>query len=67
MEQKYWTLGDKITWICSEPNTHKGASLNWKALFEAFPVIDSLLAWKLGNGNQVCLREDSIMGCGENF
>jgi hypothetical protein len=33
----------------------------------AFPVIGSYLAWRVGNGSQVRVGEDAIMGCGRDI
>jgi hypothetical protein len=49
--QKYIESIPLETWIRSPQKSLKGASVIWKAVINAFPVIENGLAWKIGNGN----------------
>jgi len=46
------------TCIISSQKSLKGASVIWKAIINAFPVIESGLAWKMGNGKCFRLGKD---------
>lgn len=37
----------------------------WKAVLNSLEVIQSGLAWNIGNGNKVCIAQDPWPGCGE--
>jgi hypothetical protein len=51
------------TWIRSSQKSLKGASVIWKAIINAFPVIENGLAWKIGNGQHFRLGKDPWSGC----
>jgi len=49
--QKYIAPVPLDAWIRSQKKNKKGASVLWKDLLNAFPLIESGLSWKIGNGN----------------
>jgi hypothetical protein len=49
--QKYIAPISLEAWIRSQPKTTKGALVIWKAILNAFPLIENGLAWKIGNDN----------------
>jgi hypothetical protein len=40
-------------WFRMERKSVQGASIVWKALVRAFPIIGKWAAWKVGRGNKV--------------
>lgn len=60
--QKYIAPVSLEAWIRSHPKTLKGASMIWKAIINAFPLIENGLAWNIGNGNRLRLGLDPWSG-----
>ena len=42
---------------------HAGGSIFWKAVIKSFDVIGGGLAWSVGNGRKIHIREDPWAGC----
>jgi hypothetical protein len=60
--QKYIEPVPLEFWIRSQQKSKKGASVIWKAILNAFPLIENGLAWKLGNGHRFRLGKDPWPG-----
>jgi hypothetical protein len=60
--QKYIEPIPVEIWIRSQQKSIKGASVIWKAIINAFPVIENGLAWKIGNGQCFRLGKDPWPG-----
>eukprot|EP00253_Pinus_taeda_P004658 PITA_04658 len=54
-------------WIRSQNKKVKNSSAIWKAMVEAFSVIEQGLAWKVGDGRQIRIGKDPWVGCNEAF
>jgi hypothetical protein len=50
-------------WIRKEVTAFGGASVIWKDLVKAFPLLVKWLVWKVGRGNEVKIGQLSWMGC----
>jgi hypothetical protein len=55
-----------VEYIRKEHKSIQNVSNQWKALSLAFLVIGSYLAWHVGDGTQVRIKVDAIMGCNRN-
>jgi hypothetical protein len=64
--QKYIAPVPLEAWIRSQQKTKKGASVIWKAILNAFPLIENGLAWKIGNGNHFRIGKDPWPGSERN-
>ena len=56
--QKYIAPDSIENWIRSPRKTHTGGSVIWKAVVLSFGVIESNLAWKVGNGRKLRVGEE---------
>jgi len=54
-------------WIRSQEKRKKNVSVVWKAMVEAFSVIEQGLAWKIGDGRHCRIRRDPWVGCNEAY
>eukprot|EP00253_Pinus_taeda_P011302 PITA_11302 len=54
-------------WIRSQDKKTKHSSVIWKATVEAFCVIEKGLAWKVGDGKNVCIGRDPWVGCNQSY
>ena len=62
IKQKY-LLGETITdWIRNPRKSHLGGSVIWKAIVKSFHLIETNLAWDVGNGESVLIGRDPWMG-----
>jgi hypothetical protein len=43
------------------------ASIIWKAIVSAFPLIGNWLVWKIGKGDKVQIGLDPWIGCKESY
>ena len=50
-------------WIQSLVKSHAGGSIIWKVVVKSIDVIESSLAWYVGNGRKLRVGEDSWVGC----
>jgi len=50
-----------VDWIHQRNKSHPNASMQWRALAHAFPVIGRSLAWKFENGAQVRIGSDVVL------
>ena len=48
--QKYIAPFSVEDWIRNLVKSHSGGSIIWKVVVKSFAVIESSLAWKVGNG-----------------
>jgi hypothetical protein len=62
IRQKYIAPFSLEAWIRSQPKSLKGASVIWKAIVKDFPIIESSLAWNIGNGNRLRIGLDPWSG-----
>jgi hypothetical protein len=60
--QKYIEPVPLEFWIRSQQKSKKGASVIWKEILNAFPLIENGLAWKLGNGHRFRIGKDPWPG-----
>jgi hypothetical protein len=65
--QKYIAPGTLINWIRWDRKNIHNVSNQWKALTLDFLVVGTYLTWKVGNGSQVRVGADAIMGCGNGI
>jgi hypothetical protein len=63
--QKYVSPTTLLDWIRDPWKSIKNVSNHWKAMVLAFLVIGNSLTLKVGNGKNVRIGSDPIMGCGE--
>ena len=62
IKQKY-LIGVNITdWIRNPRKAHTGGSVIWKAIVKSFHLIESNLAWDVGNGEKVLIGRDPWLG-----
>eukprot|EP00253_Pinus_taeda_P025786 PITA_25786 len=54
-------------WIRSQEKRKKNVSVVWKAMVEAFSVIEQGLAWKIGDGRHCMIGRDPWVGCNEAY
>eukprot|EP01018_Ginkgo_biloba_P034237 Gb_24170 [translate_table: standard] len=64
MIQKYIEQDSMEDWIRRPTKTHNNASIIWKVVVLAFPLVGTWLVWTVGRGNRVRLEEDPWAGCG---
>jgi len=62
IKHKYLTNISIEDWIRSPRKSHKGGSVIWKAVVKAFPLIESNLAWAVGNGEKLKIGKDPWIG-----
>jgi hypothetical protein len=67
MSDKYFVGESIIDWIRDPRKTVSNSSIVWKALDNAFPIIDSWIAWKIGNGKNIRVGLDPWVGSSENY
>jgi hypothetical protein len=60
--QKYIKPVPLEFWIKSQQKSKKGASMIWKAILNAFPLIENILAWKLGNRHSFRIGKYPLTG-----
>jgi hypothetical protein len=60
--QKYIEPIPVEIWLRSQQKSIKGASVIWKAIINAFPIIENGLAWKIGNDQRFRLGKDPWPG-----
>jgi len=61
--QKYIRPDTLEDWIRNPRKEHGGGSIIWKAVIKSFHVLDSHLAWDVGNGGRLRIGEDPWVGC----
>ena len=62
IKQKY-LFGESITdWIRNPRKSHLGGSVIWKAIVKSFHLIETNLAWDVGNGESLLIGRDPWMG-----
>jgi len=66
IKQKYLAEESIEDWMRNPRKTHMGGSMMWKAVVIAFPLIESKLAWNVGNGQKLLIGRDPWMGCTQN-
>lgn len=66
MNSKYFANLSIAKWLQTPIKSSKG-SIVWKALVEAFTLVGSWIAWKIGNGRSVSLGEDPWLGASNNY
>jgi hypothetical protein len=64
---KYITPLSVVDWIRHRNKVASSASTQWRTLSLSFPMIGKALAWKVGNGMQVRIGSDAIVGFGESI
>jgi hypothetical protein len=52
MAMKYLALGLVEDWIRNKVKSYNGASVIWKALWKAYPLVRRRIAWKVGKKQQ---------------
>ena len=57
--QKYLFPDSIKDWIRNPRKTHRGGSVIWKAVVNSFHILESNLAWNVGNGRNLRIGEDS--------
>jgi len=62
IRHKYLSHGSVEDWVRNPRKSHRGGSVIWKALVKAFPLIESNLAWAVGNGEKFQVGKDPWMG-----
>lgn len=50
-------------WVRNLGKSHVGGSVIWKAVVTSFPVIETNLAWNIGDGRRLRVEEDPWVGC----
>ena len=63
IKQKYLTRLNITDWIRNPRKSHTGGSVIWKAIVKSFHLIESNLAWDVGNGERVLIGRDPWLGC----
>lgn len=63
MQDKYLKGDTAINWIRSRPKRWVGASNFWRGLIEFLPILKDHLCWRVGNGFQIRLGVESMIGC----
>jgi hypothetical protein len=58
MMAKYITPGSIEEWIRKDIKGHRGASIVWKSIARALPLIGKWLVWKIGRENKIKIGED---------
>jgi len=64
---KYWKSLNLELWLQQENKSIRGASVVWQGFYKAVPVIEKWMAWCLGNGANIRLGEDLIIGSNHFF
>jgi len=64
IQHKYLVSDCILNWIITEEKSYQNDSSHWKALVSSYPVIGIMFGWKAGNGEDVRVGVDAIMGCG---
>lgn len=54
-----------VDWIWQRNKASPNTSTQWRDLTLAFPMIGNFPAWRVGNGTQVKIGTDAIVGCME--
>eukprot|EP00253_Pinus_taeda_P018177 PITA_18177 len=67
IKRKYIDPTPLEEWIRNPAKKEKNASVVWKAIVEAFKVIEQALAWQIGNGENLRIGKDPWVGCNGNF
>ena len=62
IKQKYLYGVNLADWIREPRKVHTGGSVIWKAIIKSFHLIESKLAWDIGNGEQVLIGRDPWVG-----
>ena len=63
MFQKYINHVYVEDWIQRPMKMHAGGSVIWKAVVKSIDVIESCLAWFVGNGRKLRVGEDPWVRC----
>jgi len=63
IKQKYLAEEGIEDWIRNPRKSHVGGSMIWKAVVKSFQLIESKLAWNVGNGQKLLVGRDPWMGC----
>ena len=63
--QKYIAPDSIDDWIRSPGKSHIGGSVIWKVVVLSFGVIESNLAWHVGNDRKLRVGEDSWVSCSQ--
>jgi len=64
IKRKYLALGSILDWVRNPRKSHRGGSVIWKGLVMAFPLIETNLAWAVGNGENLQVGKDPWMASG---
>lgn len=63
ISQKYLAHLSIEDWIRNRRKSHVGGSVIWKAIVKSFPLLESNLAWRVGNGQKLRIGQDPWIGC----
>ena len=63
IKQKYLPEESIEAWIRNPRKSHSGGSMIWKAVVKSFHLIESKLAWNVGNGEKLLVGRDPWLGC----
>jgi len=66
IKHKYLSEESVEDWIRNPRKSHVGGSMIWKAVVKSFHLIESKLAWNVGNGQKLMIGRDPWMGSTQN-
>jgi len=64
---KYFSSRSIVDWFRDPNKTISICSIRWKALLDAFPLIDKWCSWKIGNRKSVRIQKDPWEGAYDSF